>query len=89
MNQQGTKAAYKIKDKEPERPHYILNVVCKNPHCPHIAQKMEPTAVQKHIRYQRIITTSRIAHPPGPFRVGKSSRYNSEKMKKFHQLNIV
>src|SRR5439155_7966156 len=73
-------AAEKIERQESQRSHPILDVVAEEVEKPHVADDVEPPAVQKHRGQERPVVVRRKSDSGGPRGVGESRGDQAEEV---------
>src|SRR4030095_14653518 len=74
VHQRCRQAANEIEHNKPRRSHAVLDVVTEDIERPHIADDVEPAAVEEHTCEERPEIIHREAHPNGPLGVGVTRR---------------
>ena len=73
-------AARQVEQGEPERAHAVLDVVAEDPQRPHVADDVEPAAVEEHAGQERPVVVDRESDPRGPSRVGVAGRHDAQEV---------
>ena len=74
-------AAGQVKQGEPPTSHGILDVVTEDPERPHIADDMQPAAMQELVRQECPVSTTGKTHCGCPIGVDQTRRHNAEQKK--------
>src|SRR5436190_727352 len=80
MGETSNHAAGQIENRESYRSHTVLDVVAKDPKCPHVGDDVQPAAVQKLMSQQWPIGVHRKTDTSRPIRMGEARRDNSEEI---------
>src|SRR6266404_3361555 len=80
MRRAGYRAAKQIENREPARSHPVLDVVAKNPECPHVCDEVEPPAVQKLLGQKWPVIVDRKSDTGGPIRVSEAGGNDAEQI---------
>ncbi len=81
MRQRRYGAARQIKNRKPQRTHPILDIVPKDPQRPHVADDVQPPAVQELVRQERPIIIHGKTHACRPARVRKTRWHDAKQIK--------
>src|SRR5690242_6498778 len=80
MREIGRNPAKQIEEQEAERAHAILDVVAKNPKCPHVPDQVYPTPVQEHASQKWPIIINWKPEPNRPIRMSVARWHKSEQV---------